>query len=195
MKEINIIVATSTGYGIGYDNKMCWHIPEEIRNFQKVTSTTVDKNKVNCVIMGKNTWQSLPEAHRPLKNRVNIVLSKTADVRACEECEGAVVKNSFEEAIEYVGQNDMIEKGFVIGGEQLYNLVLSEYSGLISKIYLSVIYDKEYLCDKFINRDCIYDKFKFEKENIHFTERYVYMIGHNKKRYEYETCLLDEPAD
>jgi dihydrofolate reductase len=195
MKEFNIIVAASTGYGIGYDNKMCWHIPEEIRNFQKVTSTTVDRNKVNCVIMGKNTWQSLPETRRPLKNRLNIVLSKSADLRACEGYEGAVVKNSFEEAIEYIRQNDMIEKCFVIGGEQLYNLVLTEYSELISKIYISVIYDKEYVCNKFINRDCIYDKFKFEKENIHFMEKYVYMIGYNKKHHEYERCVLDEPAD
>ena len=32
-KAINIIVATSTNYGIGYDNKMCWHIPEELKHF------------------------------------------------------------------------------------------------------------------------------------------------------------------
>ncbi len=193
MKDINIIVATSTEYGIGYDNKMCWNIPEEMKNFQKVTSSTLDENKVNCVIMGKNTWLSLPEAHRPLKNRINIVLSKTHgngySHGTAERCEGAVLKGSFAEAVEYMEHNDMIEKGFVIGGEQLYNLVLCDYSRLIKKIYLSVIYDKEYVCNKFVNPEYIYSKFKFDKENIHFTERYVYMIGYNK-------CdVLDEPPE
>jgi len=179
MKEINIIVATSTAYGIGYDNKMCWHIPEELRNFQKVTTGTSDKTKMNCVIMGRNTWHSLPEAHRPLKNRVNIILSSSC-VDGCEAEQNVLVMRSFEDALVYIEQNDNIEKGFVIGGEQLYNKVLSAYSHHITKIYLSIVYDKEYTCDKFINADAIYSKFRFEKENVHFTERYVYMIGYNK---------------
>jgi dihydrofolate reductase len=181
MKEINIIVATSTAYGIGYDNKMCWHIPEELRNFQKVTTSTSDKNKVNCVIMGKNTWYSLPDAHRPLKNRVNIILSSSC-VDGCD-FENVLVMRSFEDALVYIEQNDNIEKGFVIGGEQLYNKVLSEYSHNITKIYLSIVYDKEYTCDKFIDDVAIYSNFRFEKENVHFTERYVYMIGYNKRMY------------
>jgi dihydrofolate reductase len=176
MKEINIIVATSTNYGIGYDNKMCWHIPEEMKNFQQVTSSTLDKKKMNAVIMGKNTWYSLPEANRPLKARINIVLSSKKDVMD----DGAIVMGSFPEALEYIEQNELIEKAFVIGGEQLYRQVLTEYSYSISKIYLSVVYDKDYLCNKFIDKDAIYDKFKFETDDIHFTERYAYMIGYNK---------------
>lgn len=72
-KDINIIVATSTNYGIGYDNKMCWNMPEELKNFKKITSDVNDNNKKNCVIMGKNTWYSLPK--RPLANRINIIVS------------------------------------------------------------------------------------------------------------------------
>jgi dihydrofolate reductase len=72
-KDINIIVATSTNYGIGFENKMCWHIPNELKHFKNITTTVDDINKKNCVIMGKNTWYSLPK--RPLVNRINIIIS------------------------------------------------------------------------------------------------------------------------
>ena len=70
-KDINIIVATSTNYGIGYDNKMCWNIPEELNKFKEITTEVIDKTKKNCIIMGKNTWYSLPK--KPLINRINII--------------------------------------------------------------------------------------------------------------------------
>jgi dihydrofolate reductase len=52
-KNINIIVATSTNYGIGFDNKMCWHIPDELKHFKNITTAVDDDKKKNCVIMGK----------------------------------------------------------------------------------------------------------------------------------------------
>jgi len=51
-KNINIIVATSTNYGIGYENKMCWNIPNELKYFKNITTTVNDIDKKNCVIMG-----------------------------------------------------------------------------------------------------------------------------------------------
>ena len=51
LKDINIIVATSTNYGIGYDNNMCWNISEELKNFKKITCTVTDETKKNCVII------------------------------------------------------------------------------------------------------------------------------------------------
>jgi len=184
MKNINIIVATSTEYGLGFNNKMCWNIPEELQYFRKITIG----NKKNCVIMGKNTWYSLPDG--PLKNRTNVVISNADYIQTYNDCNnhGVIVKNCIEDAIDFVEQNDNIENVFIIGGSQLYNYCLDKLVHKISKIYLSIIYDKKYTCDTFINSEHIYKNFHFEKENIHFTERYVFMIGNNKNR-----TILDEP--
>ena len=72
-KDLSIIVASTLEYGIGYKNKLCWNIPEELKNFKNITSNCFNKNTKNCVIMGKNTWYSLPKA--PLQNRINIIIS------------------------------------------------------------------------------------------------------------------------
>ena len=73
MKDIGIILASTTSGGIGFKNSLPWHIPEELKKFKEITSKVNNINKKNCVIMGKNTWYSIPKA--PLKNRINIVIS------------------------------------------------------------------------------------------------------------------------
>ena len=67
----NIIVAVCNGNGIGHSNKLPWYYKEELRNFSKVTKG----NGNNAIIMGKNTWDSLPK--KPLLGRINIVLSSS----------------------------------------------------------------------------------------------------------------------
>ena len=58
MKDINLIVACTTNYGIGYNNSLPWNIPEELKNFKTITTDVINKEKKNCIIMGKNTWYS-----------------------------------------------------------------------------------------------------------------------------------------
>lgn len=65
---ITLIVARDRNGAIGKDNDMPWHIPEDLSFFMRETSG-------GAVIMGRNTWDSLPDAVRPLKNRFNIVVS------------------------------------------------------------------------------------------------------------------------
>ena len=55
----NIIVAVCNGNGIGHSNKLPWYYKEELRNFSKVTKGEGN----NAIIMGKNTWDSLPKNH------------------------------------------------------------------------------------------------------------------------------------
>ena len=68
---MNMIVAFCKNRGIGFQNKLPWHIPNELKYFKRKTT----KGDNNVVIMGKNTWESLPK--KPLPKRINIVLSKT----------------------------------------------------------------------------------------------------------------------
>ena len=59
--------------GIGYQNRIPWHVPEDMNFFRKTTIRTQDPNKKNVVIMGKNTWESIKK--KPLDKRINICLT------------------------------------------------------------------------------------------------------------------------
>ena len=68
---ISLVVARDRNGAIGRDGDIPWHAPEDLKFFQRETLGA-------AVIMGRNTWQSLPEAFRPLKNRLNLVVSSAA---------------------------------------------------------------------------------------------------------------------
>jgi dihydrofolate reductase len=196
-KDINIIVATSTDYGIGYDNKMCWNMPDELKSFKKITSEVCDVTKKNCVIMGKNTWYSLPK--RPLVNRINIIISSNdydnikkeldADYRTDEK---PIIFKNLEDVFKYVNDTDIIESAFIIGGAVLYNDFLENYVDKIKYIYMSIIYDKKYECNKFIAANIIFNNFRFEKKYVkNCTSKYISMKGYNKGI----SYPKDEPVD
>ena len=65
---MRLILACDLKGGIGYQNKLPWHIPLDLSRFKSLT-----KNGV--VVMGRKTWESLPK--KPLPNRVNVVISNT----------------------------------------------------------------------------------------------------------------------
>jgi len=64
-----ILVAVSPEGIIGKDNSIPWHYPEDLKRFKKLTLG-------KTVIMGRNTWESIPEKQRPLPDRRNIVITK-----------------------------------------------------------------------------------------------------------------------
>lgn len=66
---ITAVLAMDSTLLIGASNKLPWHIPEDLKRFQQFT-------KWHIVVMGKNTYFSIPESHRPLPNRRNIVLTR-----------------------------------------------------------------------------------------------------------------------
>ena len=59
--NFSIIVAKDLKNGIGKDNDLCWHIPRDMAYFKNITSSTINSNKENAVIMGRKTWESIPE--------------------------------------------------------------------------------------------------------------------------------------
>ncbi len=66
--HITAVLAMDSTLLIGASNKLPWHIPEDLKRFQQFT-------KWHIVVMGKNTYYSIPASHRPLPNRRNIVLT------------------------------------------------------------------------------------------------------------------------
>jgi dihydrofolate reductase len=197
MKPLSIIVASSLDYGIGYENKLCWNIPNELKHFRDITIRRHDKNKKNCIIMGKNTWYSLPNAPSPLKDRVNIIISANDYGKIEKEIvDNAMtytrVFKTIDDALQYIDGDDSIETAFVIGGAQIYNTFLEKYIRRINSIYWSIVYDKNYICDRFIASNIIYNHFSFLKEDIIINDKYVSMYGVNKNNLN---TVIDEPPD
>ncbi|MBE5730391.1 MAG: dihydrofolate reductase [Clostridiales bacterium] len=105
---MRIIVAVSSDWGIGKDNKLLFSLKEDMRFFRETTMGKV-------VVMGKNTYLSLPK--RPLKNRTNIVLSST------QFGDGAISVSSMDALFAEVGKYDTDEV-YVIGGASMYRQML-----------------------------------------------------------------------
>ena len=105
---IKIIVAMSNNGVIGVNNSIPWHVPADMKRFKQVTSGHV-------VIMGRNTWESIPERFRPLSGRENIVLSRS---KTGSYPEGVEVFDSLPAALESKAGTD--KDIFIIGGGQVY---------------------------------------------------------------------------
>lgn len=200
-KTLSIIVASSLDYGIGYENRMPWNIPSELKHFREITTRCRDKNKKNCIIMGRNTWYSLPNAPSPLKDRINIIISANNHDTIAKEIAAladrsdtgrAYVFKTIEDALRYIENDDAIESSFVIGGSQIYDAFLEKYIKNINSIYWSIIYDKTYECDRFIDSNVIYNHFSFLKEDIIINDNYISMYGTNKNNLN---TIIDEPPD
>ena len=192
-KNLSIIVASTLEYGIGFENKLCWNIPEEMKYFRNITLNCFRKNTKNCIIMGKNTWYSLPK--RPLKDRINVIISLNDYDKIEKEISGmddVRVFKTIDDALIYIDNDPIIETCFIIGGAQLYNSCLKKYLKYIKAIYWSIIYGKNYLCDKFIASNIIYRNFSFKKEDIIINEKYISMYGTNKNIIN---DVIDEPPD
>lgn len=95
---------------------MPWHLPEDLKHFRELTNG-------HAVVMGRKTWESLPERFRPLPNRRNIVITRNPDYLAT----GAEVFGSIA-AAHAACRNS--EKFFIIGGGELYKLAINDADSL-----------------------------------------------------------------
>ncbi len=105
---LGLIWAQTRNGVIGANGVMPWHLPEDLAHFRTVT-------RASTVIMGRRTWDSLPERFRPLPGRQNIVITRQRDWAA----EGASVAHTLEDAL-------VLAEGpvWVIGGAEIYQLAL-----------------------------------------------------------------------
>ena len=140
----NLIVAVDSAWGISRKNAIPWSIKEDSNFFQDVTKRQYEKDKVNAVIMGKNTWKALPDTFRGLKDRINIVVSGSMTTEELNfdnitKTESYVVK-SLDEGMELCnGMQTKLGKIFIGGGSSIYRQALEKYQ--IDEIYLTQIKD------------------------------------------------------
>ena len=119
-KTISIIVAIAENQAIGKDNQLLWHISEDLKRFKKLTSG-------HPVIMGRNTWLSLPV--KPLPDRKNIVITDNPE----EYFEGADMAFSIEDAIAKCPEG---EECFVMGGGMIYR----QFMPLADRLYVTKVF-------------------------------------------------------
>lgn len=102
LKKLNLIVATALNRGIGFQGDIPWRLKyslcvipfpllyllslliinynrKDLALFAKLTKSTNDPAKKNAVIMGRKTWESIPEKFRPLPSRLNVILSRNCN--------------------------------------------------------------------------------------------------------------------
>jgi len=193
---VKLIVAMCKNNGIGSNNKIPWHISEDMNYFSKKTSgaygTFIRKKNIkqnhiedldkcenikkNVVVMGRNTWESLPKKYKPLPYRYNIILSRSSSTHELHNNlhNDVVFSSSIDDVMDlcYMG-NDcvcMSEKGekgekrdksllcsyndiWIIGGSSVYREFISCDNSMMSNIKISKYYityiDKHYDCDTY----------------------------------------------
>lgn len=126
--KVSLIAAIAAGNrAIGKNNRLIFHIPEDLKRFKKITSGHV-------VIMGRKTFEAIGH---PLPNRTNIIITRDPEYFV----EGTVVVHSFDEALRQdFGELSRTAQGietevFVIGGGQIYQAAI----GLADKLYLTIV--------------------------------------------------------
>jgi dihydrofolate reductase len=137
--HLNLIVAHDKHLGIGKNSDLPWHLPTDMAYFKKITTQHTGSTP-NTVIMGRKTWESIPEKFRPLPGRTNIVLSRTEQNLPKDVLQA----RSLDEAIEKSSDKSQL---FVIGGGQIFKETLSHPA--CKTLYITRI-DKSYDCDTFL---------------------------------------------
>lgn len=174
---ISLIAAIGKNRELGKNNKLLWHLPEDLKRFKDLTNG-------HPIIMGRKTFESIG---RVLPNRANIVI--TRNTRAFLEkaksdgmnIRGLIACDSLEAALGIAKDKKALEAGmdgvsidtskiFIIGGGQIFEQAM----GIADRLYLTVV-DKEYDADTFFPE---YEEFKnvvSKKESSHEGIRYAFI--------------------
>ncbi|CAL1695736.1 unnamed protein product [Somion occarium] len=161
MSRLTLIVAATLENGIGQNSTLPWRLPKEMAYFARTTSNAPE-GKRNAVVMGRNTWESIPPKFRPLKNRVNVVITRNRDYHLDPQSSSTSnapthLCTSLESALSLLSNPTKFEKPihriFIIGGATLYNETLSlppSAPSFVDRILLTRIHSPTFKCDTFM---------------------------------------------
>lgn len=153
--KISIISCVAKNRGIGKNNKLLFYIPEDLKNFKKITMG-------HPIIMGYNTFKSIG---RPLPGRLNIVLSSNKI-----KIDGCQVIDSIDKAIKIALEKDK-EEIFFIGGGMVYKQAIS----FANRLYLTIV-DAAPEADTFFPNYSDFTKIINEEKNISENYKYKFMV-------------------
>ncbi|PFH59995.1 hypothetical protein XA68_11578 [Ophiocordyceps unilateralis] len=150
--ELTLIVAATRRMGIGAHGALPWSgLRKEMQYFARVTSrlpAQAPSGAVNALIMGRKTWDSIPPKFRPLKNRLNIIVTHSAppldDAPLAPSPDEPVRVPSFDDALRCARHAPRV---FVIGGAHMYDAAL-RCDSLARRVLLTSI-ERDFDCDTF----------------------------------------------
>lgn len=151
---LSIIVAIDNHYGIGRDNQLLCHLPNDLKHFKQITEG-------HTIVMGRQTYLSLPK--RPLPKRRNIVLSR----QNWEYEDGVEIVHSIEEVLSMLDNN---AENFIIGGGSVYSTFLP----MADKVYLTRIHHIWEDADTFFPELSPIEWKKIAHEDHHPDEKHEY---------------------
>jgi len=125
--SLSLIIAMTDEGLIGNGSGLPWHLPKDMERFKKLTDG-------KTVIMGRRTWESLPDEYRPLPNRENIVVTRNEDYKYNPVAKGATVVNSINCIFHLTEGKDC----FVVGGAE----IVAELYDYIDKAYITIVHGK-----------------------------------------------------
>lgn len=179
-KAVSIILATDNKWWIGKWGQLPWKLSQDMQFFKEVTTVTLSPKKINAVVMGRKTWESLPAKYRPLPWRENVILTKDTNYTA-----PVTMYNSLTTAIEKLSEREDIETIFIIGGATLYNESVDKE--IADRIYLTKVlwdfdcdaffigvpwnYKLEWISDKVEENGIIYQWLTYEKNVLQSTSK------------------------
>lgn len=160
--KVSLIVAMDLDRGIGRDNDLMWHLPNDMQFFKETTQGQI-------VVMGRKNYDSIPEKYRPLPRRENVVLTRNTDFEA-ENCQ---VFHKLEACLEAY-QNETERTVFIIGGGEIYRLALEK--NVVDEMFITHI-NHRYGADTFFpefdlkkwNVETIMEQPKNERHDASFT--------------------------
>ncbi len=119
----HIIVGIDKNHGIAKDGKLPWpYNKNDMQHFAHTTIGAPPEGKANAVIMGRKTWESIDSKYRPLKNRINVILSRTIHIEGINIYTCA----DFESALQFLSASPYVHDIFVIGGQEIYEIALRD---------------------------------------------------------------------
>lgn len=152
---ISLIAVIGQNRALGKDNKLLWHIPEDMKRFKNLTTGHV-------VIMGRKTYESIGKA---LPNRMNIVITKDKKYHA----PNCILTHSLDKAI-HIAKGKENNEIFIIGGGQIYAQAIS----YVNKLYLTIVKDTR-RADTFFPDFATFTKVIEKKQNSYKNYRYEFL--------------------
>lgn len=162
--KISIIAAIGENRELGKNNKLLWHIPEDLRRFKKLTEGHV-------IIMGRKTFDSIiHNLGKPLPNRVNIVVSKNHQLTNQKSKKNLYFVDSIAKALKKAKEKEKKEI-FIIGGGQIYQQTI-KYA---DRLYLTIVKGK-YQADTFFPDYSLFKKKGFERKRKSGNYQYKFVV-------------------
>lgn len=146
-KPVSCIVAQCPNRGIGFEGGLPWKkLPKDMARFKSITMETRTGDGQNALIMGRKTWESIPEKFRPFSGRLSVILTSQADYEKDQDAKQVRVADSLTAAVELCQADESVDQIFVIGGERVFTEAVG--SDFCTRIFLTRV-AKQFECDVF----------------------------------------------